>query len=299
MRISERQRYGSAQNHMEKAKARNSQAMGVLSTQKKLQKIEDDPVGVTRVIKGRHEIRKLETFLDNVSFSKGFINLTETALQGIQNNLQRAMEISIAMSNDTYAADSMQAAAREVTEIISEIVNLGNTQYNGHFVFSGFRSRSPAFSQDGNFLGDDGAIYMEVADGNFRQINLQGRRVFEVNGDESKDGHFNLIETLKILRDSLVSNDKSGLHKALGELEFQIEKSTSLQANVGAIWQAVENAESRLDLQKEQKIEIVSKVEDADMFKATSDFKRTESALQSTLMASNKLLQPSLLNFLQ
>ena len=55
----------------------------------------------------------------------------------------------------------------------------------------------------------------------------------------------------------------------------------------------------RIELQKEQKIDTVSKVEDADMFKATSDFKRTETALQTTLMASNKLLQPSLLNFLQ
>ena len=35
------------------------------------------------------------------------------------------------------------------------------------------------------------------------------------------------------------------------------------------------------------------------MFKASSDFKQTEAILQSTLMASNKLLQPSLMNFLQ
>ena len=75
--------------------------------------------------------------------------------------------------------------------------------------------------------------------------------------------------------------------------------TASLQANIGAIWGAIENAEDRIVLQKEQKIEVVSKVEDADMFEATSDFKRTESALQTTLMASNKLLQPSLLNFIQ
>ena len=43
----------------------------------------------------------------------------------------------------------------------------------------------------------------------------------------------------------------------------------------------------------------LSKTEDVDMFKASSDFKQTEAILQSTLMASNKLLQPSLMNFLQ
>jgi flagellar hook-associated protein 3 FlgL len=43
----------------------------------------------------------------------------------------------------------------------------------------------------------------------------------------------------------------------------------------------------------------LSGVEDADMYDATSEFKRTETALQSTLQASTKLLQPSLLNFMQ
>ena len=43
----------------------------------------------------------------------------------------------------------------------------------------------------------------------------------------------------------------------------------------------------------------LSGVEDADAFKVMSDFKKTESLLQSTLLASNKVLQPSLLNFMQ
>ena len=299
MRVSERQRYAVATNRMESAKRRNTNAMSILSTQKRLQKVEDDPVGMTRVIKGRHNIRKIETFIENINFSKGFINLSETALQGVQNNLQRAREIAVAMGNDTYALDSKAAVAREVKEIVSEVINLGNTQYNGHFVFSGFRSRTPSFSHDGTFLGDDGAIYMEVADGNFRQINLQGRSVFEATLEDQEKGHFNMIDALKMLQDSLTSDDKQGVYKAIDELQYQLEKTASLQAKIGAIWGAVENAEQRLELQKEQKTEVISKIEDADMFKATSDFKRTESALQTTLMASNKLLQPSLLNFLQ
>jgi flagellar hook-associated protein 3 FlgL len=43
----------------------------------------------------------------------------------------------------------------------------------------------------------------------------------------------------------------------------------------------------------------LSKTQDADIYHSTSEFKRTEAVLQGTLMASTKLLQPSLLNFLQ
>lgn len=299
MRVSERQRHAVAINRMETAKRLNSDAMSVLSTQKKLMKVEDDPIGMTQVIRGRHALRKMDSFLDNIKFSKGFLSVSETALQGVQNNLQRAREVAVAMANDSYALDSRESVAREISEIINEVINLGNSQFNGHFVFSGFRSRTPAFSHDGTFLGDDGAIYMEVADGNFRQVNLLGRRVFEATVKDTEKGHFNLIDALKLLKDSLNADDKKGIYKAIDELQYQLEKTAALQSNVGAIWSAMEQAEERIELQKEQKIDTVSKVEDADMFKATSDFKRTETALQTTLMASNKLLQPSLLNFLQ
>lgn len=299
MRVSEKQRYAVATNRMERAKSQNAETMSVLSSQKRINKLQDDPIGVTRVVKGRHEIKKMKSFIDNINFSKGFLNMTEAGLQGIQNNLQRAREIAVAMGNDSYAQDSRAAVAKEVKEILDEVVNLGNTQYNGHFVFSGFRSRTPAFSAEGTFLGDDGAIYMEVADGSFRQVNLQGRQVFEASPVEREKGHFNLIDALRGLEISLNNNDKSGIYKSIEELQFQLEKVASLQANVGAIWGAIEKAEQRLELQKEQKIEVISKIEDADMYKATSDFKRTEAALQTTLMASNKMLQPSLLNFMQ
>jgi flagellar hook-associated protein 3 FlgL len=43
----------------------------------------------------------------------------------------------------------------------------------------------------------------------------------------------------------------------------------------------------------------LSNIVDADAFEVMSDFKKTETILQSTLLAANKALQPSLLNFLQ
>ena len=68
---------------------------------------------------------------------------------------------------------------------------------------------------------------------------------------------------------------------------------------MGGIWNAVNQGHKRLELQSDKTRESLSKVEDADIYKATSEFKRTETVLQSTLLASTKLLQPSLLNFLQ
>jgi flagellar hook-associated protein 3 FlgL len=83
------------------------------------------------------------------------------------------------------------------------------------------------------------------------------------------------------------------------ELEHHLEKTTSYQATIGGIHNSLSGTSQRLETEKDFERANLSKVQDADMFEATSEFKRTETVLQSTLMASNKLLQPSLLNFMQ
>lgn len=299
MRVSERHRYAIATERMENAKLSNTDAMEIISSQKKINKLEDDPVGVTKVIKGRQSISNFKGYLNNIAFSKGFVEVSEAAISGIGDRLQRAHEISVAMANDTYGPDSREAVSKEVKEIIDEVVNLGNSNYNNRYVFAGFRNSSPAVSKDGNFLGDDGAIYMEVAEGKFRQINLEGRNLFESTSVEQEKGHFSLVTALELLKDALEGNDKVGITKSVDEIKFHLEKTAAIQANVGATWAALNASESRIEVQKDHHVDTVSKIEDADIYDATSNYKRTETALQSTLMASNKLLQPSLLNFLQ
>jgi len=299
LRVSEKHRYAIATERMEQAKQRNTSAMEVISSQKRVNKLEDDPVGVTKIIKGRQSIRNLKDYLSNIGFSKGFVEVSEAAIAGISDRLQRAHEISVGMANDTYGPDSRLAVSREVKEIIDEVVNLGNSNFNNRYVFSGFRNDSPAISEEGNFLGDDGAIFTEIADGKFRQINLEGRALFEATPEEEKAGHFSMVTSLELLKEALEGNDKVGITRAVDEIKFHLEKAASIQANIGATWAALNSAESRIEVQRDHQIDSVSKVEDADIYEATSDYKRMETALQSTLMASNKLLQPSLLNFLQ
>ena len=145
MRVSERQRHAVAINRMETAKRLNSDAMSVLSTQE-LMKVEDDPIGMTQVIRGRHALRKMDSFLDNIKFSKGFLSVSETALQGVQNNLQRAREVAVAMANDSYALDSRESVAREISEIINEVINLGTHNLMDTSSFRGLGVELQAFS---------------------------------------------------------------------------------------------------------------------------------------------------------
>ena len=183
--------------------------------------------------------------------------------------------------------------------MIEEVVQIGNTTFNGRYIFGGFRNQTPPLSLEGDFLGDDGKIFMQVSPGDFRQVNMPGRDVFEASPDERLKGHFNMLTTLEVLYSGLLNNDKGSIREAMGELDFQLEKTSSGQATLGAMSSSLSATNHRLSSEETLNRARLSKVQDTDMYDASSEFKRTETVLQGTLMASTKLLQPSLLNFLQ
>lgn len=299
MRISDRHRYEITGNRIENAKSDNAKMLETLSTQKRLNRVSDDPVAISQVIRYKDRLGKVRQFQKNAEYSKGYIETTEMAISGIHDALIRAKELSVAMANSTYGPDSRDATAREINEIINAVVNMGNTTYGNKFVFGGFRTQTPPLSSDGQFVGDDGAIFMQLDEDFYQQVNLQARYLFEAGAEERQKGHFNLIDTLTMLHEGLQSDDLDAIRKGMDELDHQLKKASSFQATLGAIHNAIGNASKKLELGEELTTENMSKIEDADIYKASSDFKRTETVLQSSLMASNKLLQPSLLNFLQ
>jgi len=299
MRISDRQRYALANSRVDSAKSDNTAMLEQLSTQKRINRVSDDPIGMGQALKRKTQINNYDQFIKNIEFSKGFLERTEASLQGITENLMRAKELSVSLANATYGPSSREAAALEIREMIEGVVSLANSTYGNRYLFGGFRTQTPPVSREGGFMGDDGAIFLQIDDGTFRQVNLQARNRFGPSADEREKGHFGMIHTLQILNDALNGNDIQGIQKAMEELDFQLDKTTSYQATLGAIYNAIDETSKKLELNRELTQADLSRIEDADTYKVTSDFKKTESVLQSTLMASNKLLQPSLMNFLQ
>lgn len=299
MRISERMRYDLVEKRVHDGKEANATAMDRLSSQKEVRKLSDNPVAATQIIRFRDNIEDVRQHQKNIEYSKGLLERSENALQSITDNLIRAKELAVAMSNDSYDAQSREATSREIREVMDEIVQLANTSFNGRYIFAGFRNQTPPLSLEGDYLGDDGRLFMQVSNGDFRQVAVPGRDLFEANPDERAKGHFNMLHTLEVLYEGLTGNDKTAIHTAMNELDFQLEKTTSHHATVGAMWNSLNDTNQRLGSEETLLRGRLSKVQDTDFYDATAEFRRTETVLQSTLLSSTKLLQPSLLNFLQ
>src|SRR3989338_8511662 len=100
MRVSDNLRFSQINDHIYKAKKENLEALEKLSSQKRVSNLHDDPIGVTKILKHRSNLVDFENFQKNITFSRGFLETTESAISGIQEKLGRAHELSIGMASD-------------------------------------------------------------------------------------------------------------------------------------------------------------------------------------------------------
>ena len=299
MRISEQQRFNSANSKIERARADNAKALDKLATQKEVTNISDAPQSLHKIFRTTANLSNIENYQKNIAFSQGYLERTEAAIANITDNLIRAKEIAIGLANDTNNAESRRMVAPEIEQLIQDIISSANTTYAERYVFSGFRIKTPTLSREGVYNGDDGAIFLQTSEQDFQKINIQARELFEPSEKEVQEGHKGIIEALKILKSSLINNNKEDLHRSIAELDFQLDKMNFYRAEAGALQNSLNNGMNSLDLEKEHNADYLSKLKDADVFKTSSDFKRTDTILQSALSACNKMIEPSLLSVLK
>ena len=299
MRVSEKARYDTTSSRVERAKQDNTNMLDQVASQKKINKVSDAPIDLAHAMQFSNRINRQEQYGKSINYAKGFLERSESTVAGISENLTRAKELTVGMASSTYGPESRQAAAREIKEIIDGVIGQGNAMYGNRYLFSGFRVLTPPLSADGTYVGDDGCIFLPVDEDRYKQINVKARELFDATPEERQKGHTSMIQSLKILQDGLMEDDLGTVHQMLEELDFQLGKASNYMASLGAISRSLEDTDKRVELSKELNTKVLAGLEDVDMYKASSDFKRTETVLQSTLLASNKLLQPSLLNFLQ
>ncbi len=112
-------------------------------------------------------------------------------------------------------------------------------------------------------------------------------------------GSSDIIGTLIALSNSLHNNEPEGTRLLLETLELSIGQLLDTRAKAGARAMRLETTASRLQDSELSYTELLASVEDADMSKLITDLSTFETNYQASLMATAKIIQPSLLNFLK
>ena len=109
----------------------------VISTGKRLNEISDDPLGLSQVLSLKNSLGNLEQIERNVNMGKSWITSIESAIDSVSDLILDAKVDVTRLANDSITSDERRDTIEKIDHLINQIIDLGNTQVNGSYIFSG------------------------------------------------------------------------------------------------------------------------------------------------------------------
>lgn len=327
MRVSDNTNFGVVRDSITRAKSRMENLQAETATLKKLNRPSDDPVGAAKVLEVRTDKVNNEQFQVNARLANAFLDNTDHALEDLSEILMRAKEIAIGQSsNASSTPESRYGVAEEVSQLFQRAVATGNRRIGDRYIFGGFKTTSSPVDAEGNYLGDDGEVMVEIGREVFIGANLPGHEVFNTHPKASADQrrirekpegedpgparrlasdeepgtqNVNLFQQLKALRTGLLTGDMETIRGSLDAFDDLLGKVISLRSKIGSRVQSIAGNMGALERHNITNAQLTSNLEDADMTRVVSDLAKEETVFKSSLASSKHLIQPTLLDFLR
>jgi flagellar hook-associated protein 3 FlgL len=297
MRVTNKLTVDSIISNLLRNKERLHSAQNIVSSQKKVNKPSDDPIGMAHILGYRKTLSAIDQYGKNIIRGKTHIELTESTLSTIHELLQEVRRLAVDQA--TGNLDNRPTIAAELKNIYDQILQLTNTQLGNSYIFSGHRTDVAPFSRDAGYNatyhGDDGDIRIIVGEKVDVKIN--------VNGEEAFRSVVNVFDVLRDLINGLENPDTTmgttQIAAQISPLTDSLTQIQSVRAAAASTFTRLETTENQLADFKLKVEQLLSDAEDADIASAIVELQTQETAYQISLATAARIIQSSLLDFLR
>lgn len=295
MRLSEQSRINNQIQFMGNATERMDTVQRQLSTNRRIQRASDDPTGAALAMQHRKNIAFEAQMRRNLENGTAFLNVTESALDGTTELLQRARELTVQGATGTLGPSDKVKIGAELDQIIQQLAQVANTNFGGAYIFSGHQTQTPAFQVSGTppsvitWQGDNGQRTRQVSAQDAVAVNVVGNDVFGT-----------MFSDLIQLRDDLNSNAPTAtISGSLANIDTALDKVLNARADVGARLNRFESTTNRSEETDTNLQELRANIEDIDIAETIIQFTAAQNALEAALGAIGRTSNMSLLDFLR
>lgn len=285
-----------------------------LSSQKRINKPSDNSVDASKILTLGNQQNKIATYKTNIATAREQLNMMDSSLAKVIEVLQRANDLNLQGSNQTYSHEQLMAMKGEIDQITASIVDFANTQYNGQYIFSGNNTATPAYTiqDDGSIVyngtsgNSDSTRSLEIMEGVNIPLNVIGEQIFgsyqaadEVAGTPASGN--GIFKALSDLSNALAAEpiDIDNIQAQLQPVQDGLNNVNNIRTQYGAY------SSKRLDMTESYLQDLTlsltqqrSDLEDLDIVKAITDLTNNNYAYQASLQATASSMQISLLNYL-
>jgi flagellar hook-associated protein 3 FlgL len=288
MRVANRSIFESIKYNLGNISEELNKANEIATTGKRINTLSDDPVGLTQSLNIRSTLASIEQMGRNISYGNSWLMASESALTRVEDILTDTKALSVQMASATTGADQRKAAAEAVQNNLEEIVSLANTDVAGNYIFSGSKTDTSPFEQDGTYNGDNTAFAIKISKNTTIDIGSDGQAVFGT-----------VFSTLADLQDALQDNDVSGIQDAMDKLDTHFNDITGKISDIGAKMNRMEIKDKIFQDLNFSNMERLSKIEDADVAEAVMNVSAAGLTYQAALASSAKVMTLTLVDYLK
>ncbi|MEW5767376.1 MAG: flagellar hook-associated protein FlgL [bacterium] len=104
-----------------------------------------DPVAATGSMELRTNLTKQEQFQRNITDGLMWMNTVDKTMSDVSGLLHRVRTLAVQGANDPYANPDRMAIGLEIDQILEELVDLANMNFNNRYVFAGAKTLTKPF----------------------------------------------------------------------------------------------------------------------------------------------------------
>ena len=262
----------------------------------------DDPVSARLLVGINDKLTAGEQYDNNIKKAEIWLKMTSTALQGMTDYIYQAKSLAASVSSGTSDVNIRNNALIQIDAIKQQVIDMGNLQHNGIYIFGGGVTATPPFTSGPPppyYQGDDTELKVEIGPGSTETMNLVGSQVLTPDESASQPfGTTNVLSTLDDLRAAIFANDVPGIQagvQSLYQAGIQLENAQSTVASrmLRLDGAAKMNESTRSTLQQ-----VYSNVQNADYAKLAVELSQQQLAFEATLSSTARISQVSLLDYL-
>lgn len=293
-----------------------------LSSGKRMSFASDDPASSVSSMRLRKELAATEQYKRNISDANSWLATSDAAMQSVADRYTEARTLLINSIDGALGDKSQGALAAQLRKIAESIMSQANSTYLGRTVFAGNSDKGLVFKtgSDGHdtiFLAaEKDEITAKTVDRRIDadttvQANVDGNKLFgtgtiQWDGNTLKTDNNPSVMNLLIAAAQILESptgpageNRQKIESIQKELGERFAKLQEAQSAVGARHKQVLEAQNSVVFDLQQVKGQISDVEDIDIQKVTIDMSLASMAYQASLSSTQRVVQPTLLDYLR
>ena len=293
-----------------------------VSTGRSYTKASEDPACALKAYKVRSDLSRISLYKSNLEEAGSELTERESALTEIGGILSDAGTQLLQAVSDTSNESDRKIIASLLRGYQEQLFNIGNTKFGSKFIFGGEDMRTMPFSIDGAgtllYQGlDTGDASLFEQEHNYFDVGLglrtdgsgqvvpgtgldmasPGSALFGVGTDA--DGiSDNLYNLLGQIADKLENDDMTGMQAYTDKLDSMSDLNMIKLADVGEKCNFIDFLTDRFTTSEYNAMEKQQALEGVDSARAILEFNMQETAYNAALSMGTKILQYTLLDYL-